>query len=894
MSMNNIPQQLGIPAELLPQVPDMYNTPTAIPQDSYWNRPIEQRMADIAPATEYQSGMSDLDVRGWNILDNFKKDAQEAATGLANIWTGLWDGTLAPEVINYLTSTSGKQMVTDFANANLEPYNIDITKLKGRSARDILGGIAQGIYENPFDATLDAISFGALKPLGKVADKLNSISGKAIFSGEKASAIERGLATGDQAVKSDINKLYTNIDKIKKDNLPELIRAAEEGTDIPKEWKQDFKNLREFSKDYDELAKKYAPDTYVGPRETAIVQKIARETGSTYQAVRNEIKPILEELDAGNIKINEIPRGQYADKLPNAIKLYDEGRIFPVTHGLAEVQKLGNDINAAERIKAGRFTTREYGTAAYQDIAKQLSKPETFLEGLSRKYLDKYVSDEILTGKLGGVSISPTDIKNAVYVPRAELQTGNLTQALKKAKSERLLPDDIPVDKVMIEELKKQTESSSGAFAGLARDLYQTGKSSLLSQGTYLGANAITGGLNAIMNSNAGLIQDVLSAVGSKGRLAKELGVYRRDAETISKAPILKQVQQVNNALGGNAFRKTDALIQNTLAEIAAHSEFRKAGIPANKRMDAIAEMDKAKLGQIISDTKKAALINSSNTLLPKMATDALSAWNPFWRWTDTATQSSIRLLEKSPVLSNMVLMDVLANIGFDKEMQNRLNLGVSLDTPYITYKFDDKTGQIKQTSAEFVPISTTIKFLAPDKESSFAPSIPFFTAIMNSLEGKDKYGNINKRALNNQEIIQTVGTKRIKYNTDGTYEEVGGMGDEILSTAIKELIGPVNLYNRTVAPTIAGVIGKLSGQDLHYNQPYAQSILGSFDDRELNNNILFGGSMDRQRDLNTVLKALSGRYESKYFPTDPRMSPSDIRSFWRQYGRNTQRRTLQ
>lgn len=885
-----IPEQLGAPANILPQQEQIVDSSGG--QGSYWDLPIEQRLQALSTPEQYQRGMSPLDVRDFDLIGNFIKNAQQRGTSLAYIWNNLPE--VAKDAGEYLLNTPSYNIIKDYANAALSPYNVQVDDFEKRSARDIIGGIAQGIYENPFDATLDAISLGALKPLSKIGDKVNGITGKRILPSSKGQTVENALATKSQEVRSKVNELNDSVKNIDPKKLETLVQAAEEGTDLPKGYLKDFKELKKFSNTYDELVKKYAPETYVNPKDISIIQKIARDNKLTYNEVRNRVQPYLNSLKYDELlEVQEAAKAgdKFAQQVLDASNMYDKGRIFPVTHALAEVNKQGIDIDASARIMKGRFSTREYGNATYKAIAEQLSNPSDYLDLIAKQYIDNIIGKDILTGKLGDVNILAKNPADALYVRREDLLNGDLPKALKRASKEKVSETDIPVDKGVVAELRHQTEEVGGVFSSVGREVYNLGKNSLLGQLTYLGGNAITGGTNALINSNAFVLNDILSSIATKGKLAKDMGIYRQNIIPKSNNKFFNSIQQLNNYGGGNLARRIDAYLQNSFAEIAANAELRRLGIPTNKRVEALSQLDKAKLGQVISDTRRMSLINSSNTILPKPIMNISQAANPFNRWLDTATQSSIRLLERNPLIANVALMDILGSIGYDKEMQNRLNLRVSLDRPYVSYRFDDKTGLIKEASAEFVPISTSIKLLAPDKANQFAPSIPFWTAMLNVTQGKDKYGNILKRNPANKEIIRTVGTKRLKYNADGTYEEVQGMGDEILATAIKELVAPVTLYNRTVAPLLAGVVGGLTNQDLHYNQPYGHSIFGSFNDYAGNSNILVGGNLDRRRTGEDVIKALTGRYETNYYPENRPLSAREIRSFWSQQQRDMNRR---
>lgn len=891
-NINLYPQLSGVDPNILNQY--LQPAQTQIPANTIWNTMTpEQRLAtQEAPQSALQGNTGSL----WG---NIQREGKEIGTGLTNLWSQVTSGEFFPKALDYITSTDTAQKAEDFLNLQFSPYKFKVSDIGSRPVGDILLGAVQGAYENPISATLDAVSLGALKPLGKVGDVVNSTLGSKlntrILPSSTGTKIEHALAGEIQPVKAEMSKLYNSLKSMETGDFENLIKAAEEGIPVPKNLEGDFAKLRKFSKDYDELVKKYSPETYVNPDELAMFQRYARNNNISYEQASRILTPVIESWKSGLIDLNKTAakNNPISKFILESKKLYDEGKLFPVTHGLAEVNK-AVDVVGANRILAGRFTNRIYGNATYSDIAKQLKQPDDFLEVLTSRYVDNYLAKSLLSGKLGGLDLAAKDAKNVKYISSKDLLEGNLRKAIGEAKPEKLLAEDIPIDNTILLELKHQLGDNKSALSGVTRDLYNTGKSALLAQGTYLGANAITGGMNALLNSNAMILSDIISAIKSKGDLAKKLGVYGYDVNNISKTPVLGGIQKANALLGGNVLRKADAALQNSFAELAAQAELRKRGLNT-KDIDKLQANNKMQLGEMISDIRKVALLNSSNTILPKGITEAASAFNPFWRWQDTATQATLKMLEKSPTLANTVLVDVLANIGFDQEMQNRLQLGVSLDKPYVTYKFDEKTGEIRQTSAEFVPMTTTLKLIAPDTGTSFSPSIPFFTAMVNALEGKDKYGNLNKRAIKEHgKNVANVMGKRFEYTPEGGYKEVHGMADEVLATAVKELFGGVNLINRTVAPLAGSAVGKIIGQDIHYNQPYAQSIFGDYNDWDDKNNFIMGGSMDRQRTGEQVLRSLSGLYDQKYIPQyeeRPDLSRTNMRNFWRQISKQENRR---
>lgn len=885
------------------------SAPVAPPSNSYWNLPLEQRLQALQLQQQAPDFGQSIRGDGSNILKNAVANAAEIGTGLTYV------GTHIPESLGaaagYLERNwdNPLKIGKDIVNVVGSPYNFNTEDIGKRSAGEIIQRGLIGAYEHPLDAAFDIMSLGGGKLvtslLGKtkagqkVARTLNYGAARLGLSPETElqRLVQSGVDVTKQGVADDIAKAVKPLEssvvrKIDKADLAKAIQSAETGIPVEGSTLAAKQALKDLSKNWDDVFKKYSPHTWVDPEEMSIIQKVTRDTGSTYQATRKTLTPILDTLkeENGLAKVTELADtgNDSARRVLEAKTLYDKGDIFPVTHGIAEVDK-AQTVSNADRIFNKRFSTREFGNAGYDAIADQLLRPSEYLENLGVNFGNSELARQILSGEsLGGVkSLAPDDIGKAVYVSREALEQAmrnekDIHAVLKEAKTERLLDDDIPLDRTAAKILENSTERRGQSFGGVTKDLIGLAKQSMLGGGSYIGGNAITAAATGMLNSGPMLISDMLSAVKSRGELLKKLNLYRDDSKAVKMSNALTQaISNVNNKLGGDMLRFADRKIQNYWGEVAAHAGLRKQGVWSGDKLAAIESMDKAKLGELIHDVRRGGLLNDPYSSLPAWAESTLKITNPFFNWTETATKATIHQMKNHPFLANVALNDILGHVGFDKEMQNRLQLGVQSDKPYVSYKFDDKTGEIKETTAEFVPITASLKFadgvLRQTGEATPA-GVPLLTDLMNAWQGKDRYGRPNKRAATINEMTQTVGSTRWKMNTQtGQVEQVGRQGDEVLATAIKDLFVPVNFWNRTVAPVVGGLAG------MEYYQPYAQSVFGDFTSSDYNNNFLFGGNADRPRTLDQVVKSLSGKSEYKYYPEQETMTPSQARKFMRQ-----------
>ena len=897
--MNNTSQ--GVP-------PSGASTPTT----SFWALSPEERQNILYGASQQTPDLgASIRGSGNNILKNAQANMAEIGTGLTNIMAH------PAETLETIGGYIGRnyknpyKIIGDVSDAMTSPYNFKLGDIGNKSLGEIAAGAVVGAYEHPVDALMDFASLGGGEALGaivkstkagqKAARAVENITAKAGFDlgGDINKAVQGGMDVNKSAVQRDLIEATKPIQtptvmKAKPIDLALAIKSAEEGLPVTGKALEIKNSLKEFSTKWDDVFKKYSPHTWVDPEELSIIQKIARDTSDTYQSVRKNITPILDTLkeENGLTKVRELSNSgnELATKVLDAKRLYDTGEIFPVTHGLAEVDKT-KAIDKSLQIKNKRFSTREFGNASYVDIAKQLMRPSEYLETLGVNFANSEMAKQILEGaSLGGVkSLAPDDIGKAVYVQREALEQAirnekDIHEVLKSAKKEKMRDDDIPLDETVAKVLENKTERRGQSFGGVTGDVVKLAKQSMLGAGSYLGGNALTAATTAMLNSGPMLISDIIKASKSKGRLLQELGLYRTDARANRMHhPITQAINDINSKTGGAALRWVDRKIQNWWGEVGAHAALRKAGV------NSISEATKVQLANIIHDTRRAGLLNDPVSSLPAGLHDVLGVTNPFFNWIETATKSTYYQLKQAPFLTNVVVGDILGNIGYDQEMQNRLKLGVKSTRPYVSYKFDDKTGEIKETTAEFMPITSSFKFAEGvlNRDADMLPaSIPALSDLINVAQGKDKFGHPLKRAVKLNEVTQAVGSTRWKMNPQtGEMQKIGSQGDEMLATAVKALMVPTSLWNRTVAPAIGGMMG------MHYNQPYAQSILGDFSDTDIYNNILVGGNPDKPRTGMDVIRAISGRSEYPYFEDRDYMTPAEARKFMRGVARQKSRR---
>lgn len=737
---------------------------------------------------------------------------------------------------------------------------------QSKKVQDVLGKVAPDVI-NPNKSGLDIYNDLVVKTGSpQAASDLLRQAGIGGIRGveDGVTTVFGGKAKGGYNRAKDSISFYKDADEATR--VHELFhRSLEQTKDIPK-IKEALKNAIGDTKLTDDILENLT-DGFIDYVKTG--KATSEELKALYDIYAKEVRKV-DKLEGLKGLANQ--GDKLAQQVVEATEKYRKGDLFPITHAgekidsIDDLYRASTGVDDLDRIYAGKFSTREFGLTPYTEIAKNLRKPDEFLRDLGEQYVGRNIKDELLTGTLNGESVASTNAKNNVYITREALEGSKTFEAIEKqATNVPLSSTDIAIDRKLLSELKDQTKSVGKFFnTDLMNDIYNMGKSSMLASGTYLGANVIGGGINAIMASGLNTLDDLAQAIKTHGQLSKNLGIYR-NAEDFRKVktPVLKQINTINKYTTGAITELIDRKFQNLYSEIAAHRQLRQRGVTPKSRLQALDELDAKNLGDVIEGVRAEALLNSTKTTMPRWAVKIGAAANPFWRWNDTALRSTLYMLEHHPITSNLIMNQVLSRIGFDNEMQNRLNLGVKSDKPFVSYYFDDRTGQIKEASIEWTPMMNTFKmigdpttFLKSDLQN------PTLSKLWNAVFGKDQYGRALKRAEKNPNRLSHIykgGTRYVV--SDRGLEEQGTRLDEVAATFAKETIGILNAANKVALP----IAGGLTGQE--YYQPYAQSLFGSFGGDETANNFISGGDPRKRRQVGDVMNAYLGLYSQPYVP---------------------------
>ena len=574
--------------------------------------------------------------------------------------------------------------------------------------------------------------------------------------------------------------------------------------------------------------------------------------------------------------------------LYDGMRMADTGEIGAFTMADAAIPE-GDIVSNEGRRFAGKSSSREYGTASSEEVAKAYRNIHKFLDDVTTDKVRQEITRNILANgtidgerSLVGIGSRPSDIR---YINGEALANGNLVDALNTA-SNTAKDGAIAIDKYNLNALKSLLKPTGGAFTGALADVHNLAKESFLASMQYLGGNIMSGAFGTALESGSlnGLIKDAASAIASKGQLARELGVYRepRIDTRRFKTSGGKFIHNLNTLAGTGVARRLDVMFQNMYAEINANAQLRKLGYNLPQRQSAISNMSKTQLADVIRNVKSASMMNDRFRIIPRgAARDYLGIVNPFLDWADTATQVSAKMYADHPIIMGMANAELFGRIGYDKELQNRLGLKVYTDKLLKTYRFDDKARNgAKETTLSFIPQMTTIELFNDPSKFLAGNGAPALTAIWNAYQGKSPYGKPMLRSSEYGQLANMVqGDKRYRVGKDGRIEQINKtQADEVLSTAINSLTAAPNLFNKTVMPIGVELYNQLTGSDAKWYMPYGQSIFGSTQTGQpersgeyggISLNTLSTGNPNRPRTVKDIVRGLGTVYETDYYPED-------------------------
>lgn len=690
------------------------------------------------------------------------------------------------------------------------------------------------------------------------------------------------------------------------------------------------KDVTEFDKAIDEnlaygVEKLYNPDKIINSKTGVRSGTSVNENSQLFKDGQDFWNKQLTTVDKDNMKLSdaglaEIDRLAETDDIYKSIrdanKLYDDGEISLLTHADADADIIGQTGDIARRytsVKGG--IERVHGGSSYEKIANIYENPDNLVDNLSKTVGGKLVVDEMADAF---TKVNPDKIKSddLVYVSKDAMS--NATDAkdlLKETTQTKINSDDIPISKKVLNQYVKDSEFLSsggspykqGSFLDKA---YRFERAMLLASGNYLSGNISSTAFNTILNSNLRTINDIADSTKTAGSLGRMTGVRRnaKVADSLFDNKILDTVDRYTNRPLRSLFNKIDVMQQNAAVEMAINNYLGKKGIPVSMREAYLKSAPADELYEIISSAQDAAGMNTRFSLIPEWARPFAAAFNPFYRWTDTAIRSTAGVWKRNPLTTNLVVNHFLTKLPYDLEMQHRLRINADMDKPYAHIVYNPKTGMYRDESNVNSPQATAVVFSSKlmdalvtgdtskidNKLSAQQELAPVGMGLVNTLRGTDNYGNVLYRTdyKGQPVIIDKKSNRRYVMDNAGNLKLINGLlPDEILPQVAKQTIAPLKFFNQNIMPATQ-VTADLLGYPMFMFNPSSTGMTSSFNPN--NPNINPSRGINPSESLNRLM----GTYTTKeYDPSSPyydeQMTPNQIRQLMRTRGRGAVRQEV-
>lgn len=667
------------------------------------------------------------------------------------------------------------------------------------------------------------------------------------------------------------------------------------------------------------------PDAPVDPMRFARSGVVMDLEDDASKWVRKNWEERLTTVDKDNMKLSEagmaeIDRLAESDDIYKSIKdankLYDNGEISLLTHADADAEivgQTGDIVRKYSSIKGG--IERVHGGSSYEKIANIYENPDNLVDNLSKTIGGRLVVDEMADAF---TQVNPSKIKSndLAYVSKDAMSNAKDAKDLSNAMTQtKINQDDIPINKKILNQYVKDSEFLSsggspykkGSFLDKA---YKFERSMLLASGNYLSGNMSSTAFNTILNSNLRTLNDIADSAETAGNLGRVTGVRRnaKVADSLFNNKILDTVDKYTNRPLRSLFNKIDVMQQNAAVEMAINNYLGKKGVPVGMRESYLKNAPADELYDIISSAQDAAGMNTRFSLMPEWARPFAAAFNPFYRWTDTAVRSTAGVWKRNPLTTNLVVNHFLTKLPYDLEMQHRLRINADMDKPYAHITYNPKTGMYRDESNVNTPQATAVVFSSKlmdalvtgdvskidTKLSAQQGLAPVGMGLMNTLRGTDNYGNVLYRTdyKGQPVMIDRKSNRRYVMDNAGNLQPINGLlPDEILPQVAKQTIAPLKFFNQNIMPA-SQVTADVLGYPMFMFNPSATGMTSSFNPN--NPNINPSRGINPSESLNRLM----GTYTTKeYDPSSPyydeQMTPNQIRQLMRARGRGAVRQEV-
>lgn len=716
------------------------------------------------------------------------------------------------------------------------------------------------LVENPVDNVIDIGTVGlaaAPKSVVNVGRLLNA--GKAGEAAQVTKDLARiKTAQAMEPVAEDAEEIAKAASKA---SMAKVIKSAEEGgVKLTSKEKKLKSMLGDMMQKYHEILGKHGLAT--DPMLRTVAQYITRKTGVIHDEALKSILPFFEnpEFVTKELKITEAGKeyiknngkiNPALDYIQRGLKGFLDGDLFPVTHAGADAAMLILEGKTAglDRKFFGQFSDMVNGLASYEGMAEQFANPNYLTWQMGNGIEQRVIATEMKAlaeeaKATGNIS------KGTKWISPEELDTvKNIDDIPAMLQDTPARPDYLPISVEFVDRLvdanKIATDFSSPYRAGSFPDkAYKFFRQFALSKGMYLSGNVASSAYQTLMNSNINLLRDLNDSFKTQGRLSRVAGTsrpvkpYAREGKSI-----LDKFQELTLKPTTAVFQYIDAKQQNMASEIALNNYLANKGIPVQNRVDYIKNLkDPTTITEMIERAQDAAGLNTGFSLLPQSTRPIVAMLDPFWRWKDTATRATVRGIKRQPILNNLVLHKGLGMMAFNQEMQHRMRVQADTNKPLVHIMYNPKNGMFRDQSAIWSPQAQSVQLLGGTLQSirerntkalienALPNTNPVGFGILNSLSGKDVYGNplYREETLGGNPVLIDYNKKqRYEITPEGEAKPLATQADEVISQLVKNTVALVGLVDDTGSAILQAGASSL-GYDINKYNPNGNAIMGS------------------------------------------------------------------
>lgn len=510
--------------------------------------------------------------------------------------------------------TGERNLLTDFVNLNLSPYQTSVEDI-GRNPIEAGKKIIQSAWARPFDATLDATTFIpagvgrlAVEGIAKVTEPIPVVNQirRAIIPTSHEQQANRLLNLGETVYAPEVTQSQREVARLQREgNLEDAVRNLTVG-----DWDNDA--YTKAVRDYAERFNRQMVDLGLD-RNDAI--KVARNQYILEQIDPNRTKGIsIQAIDDAvnnptqkNLNALGITPEQLADYAITGERLFDEGRIFPITQrGLntnsgLDIDRSNKGLGLASQRLAGTATPREVAEnfeQGYRQLQAEIINARTAVDGfntITTQMGRKISPADVGKIKKGEVVVSPAEFNNGVrelFATGKQNEIGDLAKRLGKGANQNTISnyaDDLYViSKADMNALTRRINRGAntvslsddlpipsaarrllGTTTDAIENVLNAWRGTVLARPQYLAGNRIG---NLILNSIGGADYGRVVKGIVKGDLLRDLPAYLRTSTSyhglnpsILDIPATDLIRQSSREIGRAARRLVSP--ESTLSE---------------------------------------------------------------------------------------------------------------------------------------------------------------------------------------------------------------------------------------------------------------------------------------------------------------------------------------